>query len=109
MRSIVIAGAVAAAMALGGCSTTGGGIPIPSSDQVARVQEAARTYCSFVPTASTVLKIITTFTGGGGVVDVVSAAAMGICDAVTKKSLNRRGRVIPPKFRGVTIKGKFQR
>lgn len=112
MRRFLLIPALAAGLALSGCGTTGG-IGSITPDQVAQVQQTAKSICSFVPTATTVAKIIASFAGAGGIVDVVSQAAGGICDAVAAvpKSL-RRGRptlAATPVYRGIKIQGSFQR
>lgn len=114
MRRLLIVPALLAGLVLAGCGTLGGGdISGQISGTVAQVQSVTQQICGFVPTISTVGKIVSTFTGGGGVVDVVSQVANGICSAVaaTPKSLSRgRYRLArAPVYRGVRIQGSFAR
>lgn len=88
---------------LGGCATG------PTSTQidqtVAQVQAIAQQVCAFVPTAQTVLNIISALGVPG--VGIAGDIASKICTAVTSKSA-RRG-AAAPKLYGVTIRGNFVR
>ena len=130
MKKIICVLALAGAVALGGCATsggfgtptgstgptvqdTGGGIGTPTGSTgtastdptVIKIQDTAAKICGFVPTASTVLGIIGTFTGVSSITSVVSNVATAICGAVTKKSARRGGP--GPMVRGVPVQGTF--
>lgn len=98
--------AVTCALALGGCGTTdgGGGIPSPSDPRVVQIQQQAAAICGWLPAATTVAKILTTFSGGGATVDLVSTAAQGICSAITAKGFKRGAGA--PSYRGVRIEAR---
>lgn len=93
------------AFSLGGCGTTGGLPSLPSQSQidstVATVQEGVKNACGWLPTATTVAKIIATLAGAPGVIDVPATAIAGICTALQAKSA-RRG-AGPARYRGVVI------
>jgi hypothetical protein len=56
------------------------------ADLVAKVQEATRSVCGFVPIASTVAAVLDSIAGTGGTATVVAMAAKGICVAVGPKT-----------------------
>lgn len=90
-------------LALAAC---GGG----SADIIAKVQDATKKACGFVPVASTVAAILDTVGGTGGTATMVATAAKGICAAVTAPNvltLHNDGR--KPTFNGVVIEGEFVR
>lgn len=108
LRRSLLALSLAAAIALAGCATPGGGpVTVPAIDPatITKIQDTAKQVCGFVPTINTVASIIATFTGGGAIVDMVGRAATGICTAVTAKGAKRGG----ARYRGVVIKGDFAR
>lgn len=113
LRMILIAPALALGLLGAGCAPgVNGGPPtieIPTIDPgtVTQIQTAATQICGFVPTVATVLNIITTFTGGSGVVAAADQIAQGICGAVTAKGarLGARG---GPRYRGVALHGSFK-
>jgi len=94
---IFIAPALALAITVGGCATTG----TPSSI-VAEVQAIATQVCAYVPTAETVLNIL-----GAGIPGLTNATAIAdaICKAVTKPTA-RRG-ASRPTVAGVAVRGHF--
>lgn len=104
MRKIAAVLCLSIGLGVSGCATTGGGATADPTI-VAQVQADAKAICGFLPTATTVANVITTFTGGGAVVNVVSQVAAGICAAVTNKGARRGG----ARYRGVKIKGRFVR
>lgn len=114
LRTLCLTTGLLASLALAGCATTtpnGGGsttISIPSIDPavIAQVQQTAVQVCGFLPAVETVAGIITSFAGGAAAVGAITAAADGICKAVTAKSA-RRGS--SPRYRGVRIRGHFVR
>jgi len=93
------------ALTLAGCGTTGSG---PSADEIKATVEKVRSItaqvCKFVPTVTTVSRIIATFTGAGALVDIAGQTAAEICAAVTTAPLADGGtrRVV---VRGVVVKG----
>jgi hypothetical protein len=103
MRKILFAGLLA--LSLPGCATNLD-IPQVNNDTVAQVQKLTTDLCGFLPVATTVLEIVSTFTSAGATVSTIAQAAKGICAAVTSRGA-RRGQVV--KFRGVTIRGQFVR
>lgn len=137
IRAFALALALLGGLALGGCSTTAdpnGGPPVVTgpnyTEIIAQVQAACATACKFVPTAGTIVSILTA--GNPGVVSGV-AIASAICAALAPppaaSSLVRRtyrgrtvagvvvnGWVASPRFRGsasvpmvngVEIKGRY--
>lgn len=111
-RKLSLAMGLMGSLALAGCATPGGGsttISIPSIDPavIQQVQQTAVQVCGFLPAVETVAGIITSFTGGGIAVGAITAAANGICNAVTAKGVRRGGPA--PRYRGVRIQGRFVR
>jgi hypothetical protein len=77
---------------------------------IARVQDATKQICGFVPVAATVAAILDRVGSFGGSATMVATAANGICAAVTAAHAPRAlyGDAGPkPTFRGVPIEGKF--
>lgn len=113
LRRLLIVPALLAGITLGGCATTGGAGAGGVSETISQIQSVAQQVCGFVPTATTVARVITTFTGGGGAVDMVSQIASGICAAVASapKSMVRGKKRLAraPVYRGVRIQGSFSR
>lgn len=113
MRRLMISTALLGTLALAGCAggggfgtVTPGGTGTATTDPtIAQVQDVAAKICGFVPTVSTVVSIITTFTGGGAIADMAGQAAKSICSAVTQRSV-RRG-MGPTTARGVKVEGYF--
>lgn len=103
-RQMILAAPVAAALSLGGCASTGGGLDPAFVDQV---RAAATAACGFLPTAETVLGIIGTISGTGPIAATVSGIANAICQAVTAKAGARAGS--PPMVNGIIIHGRFVR
>lgn len=94
---------------LSGCAGTNAVLPNvpPQIDTtVSQVQSIATTLCKFEPTAATVVKILATISGAGGIADVASNIAASICSAITSKSAVR-GRV--PTLHGVVLNGRYVR
>lgn len=112
MRNLVVAAALS--LALAACATTAPSTsPAPTiggadpAAIVAQVQAATTTACKFLPTAQTVLNLVSAFTDVSAL-GPVAAMAQAICNAVASPTarLARRG---PPRVRGVAVKGKFVR
>jgi hypothetical protein len=76
---------------------------------IARVQDATKQICGFVPVAATVAAILDKVGNFGGAATMVATAANGICAAVTAAApqalYDDAG--AKPSFRGVPIEGKF--
>lgn len=114
MKKLLLVGVACGALAMGGCAATFGTRVVPDAPPsldptVGAVQDAAAKICAFVPTASTVAGIVTSFTGGGAVADLVGSVANAICASVTKKTLSRSGTIAPPNVGGVPVRGYFLR
>jgi len=106
LKKIATITTLAGALALGACGTTGG---LPASTTttdptVSSVIQAVRTGCAYVAPASQVASIITTFTGGSSIVDLVGTVANSICSAVTAKGASRG---VSPSVNGVPLTGHF--
>lgn len=95
---------VAAALTLGGCATPGGAPAPGPTVGVNDVIALSKTICSFVPTVSTVISLITANPAWTSVSDF----AVAICNAVTSKSARRSSRG-QPMVGGVVIRGRFER
>lgn len=85
--------------------------PTAINADIAAVQSTAAGLCGFLPAASTVANIIATFTGGGGIVNVVSQTAQAICNAVPALHAARlrpgsHGATVV-RVRGVRLQGSF--
>lgn len=120
MRKIITATLMLAALALGGCATSG---TLPSTGTTApptstgnatvdAVQSAVVKACGFLPTATTVSGILSTFVPGAApVTAIVSQIATSICAAVAppRASARRKASSGPPTVRGVTVEGRFVR
>lgn len=106
-KKIFLAASLSAAVMLGGCASTGttSGLPASTDPTVSAVIQAVRQGCAYVAPASQVASIITTFTGGSGIVDLVSTVAGSICNAVTAKGAMRGGAL--PQVNGVVLTGRF--
>lgn len=104
MKKFLAVAALAATFGLGGCATTGTA-PGGTDPTVAAVIAAVKTGCQYVAPASQVASIITTFTGGGAIVDLVGNVANSICAAVTAKGALRGG--AQPQVNGVILTGHF--
>jgi hypothetical protein len=108
LKKLFLATALSASVALAGCATTSttpttGGTTTDAN--VAAVIAAVKTGCSYVAPASQVASIITTFTGGGGIVDLIGTVANSICGAVTAKGAMRGA--AQPQVNGVVLTGHF--
>lgn len=104
MRKHAIGVFVAAGLILGGCASTG---DRPSFENiVSQTQNIAVRVCSFLPTANTILEILSV---GSPALSTASAIANAICAAVVTESRQvRRG--TSPKVAtvgGVVVRGKF--
>ena len=101
---------VAMSPLLTGCLTVTAG-PTPNSplppppDYVTAVQNAAEQACSFVPTARTVLELVSAFQDVSAI-ERVSIIVERICDAVTGP---RGARRFGARVRGVAVRGQFTR
>lgn len=96
MKKLFATAMLAASLALAGCGTTSN-----TGDTVAQVQAIAKQVCGFLPTATTVLNIIS---GGNSYVQTAESVASAICSAVTSKAA-LRGAV--PTVNGVKVRGRF--
>jgi len=94
-----------AAMALGGCASTGTGTTT-TAQIISDAQQAATLACGFVPTAATVANIISV---GNPLVSTASAIAQAICSAVAAVPVTAAGkfRGTLPTVNGVVIHGRF--
>lgn len=109
--------AIALSSLLTGCAGTPGmpgptpGGPNDPAAIIANVQAIARQACKFVPTAETILSLISTFTGTSPFTSTASAIADAICASVTATSSPSltAARGGPPRVNGVAIRGKFVR
>lgn len=124
LRNLAYLSLVLGALTLGGCATPFGTVTSPApgtvvvtpapgvatpSPVIGQVQDAAAKICAFVPTASTVASIVTTFTGGGAIADLVGNVANSICASLTKKTLSRGNTLVQPSVNGVPIYGYYLR
>ena len=118
LYSAFVAVAAVAAVSLGGCASVGTSTPVIDNTQLTnienQIQQTTASVCGFVPTIGTIASIVTTFTGGGAVVDLASQVANSICKAVVpvKAKLVKRhsyGAVAQPAVNGVKIEGYFIR
>lgn len=95
------------ALTLTACATTPGGgpvLPFPSNISVDDVRNMAASICRFVPTAQTVVSLLTANPAWSTVAD----AAVAICNAVTKQSARRGTKRGGPAYIGrVPIRGRF--
>lgn len=105
MKKLLIITTLGSALLLSGCTGTGG-ITIPPNVQVIidRVQMEAAKYCAYVPTAQTVLSLISL---GDPSLSSVIEIVKGICSVVSKPTV-RRG-AAKPVLKGVVIQGSFVR
>lgn len=120
VKRILLGVVLVAPLALGGCITTGGGVPNVNDpvidQQIANVQSIAVKVCGFLPTVSTIVNIAATFSGVGPVAGAASQVANAICSAVNAapvtKSISRRAPVGNMTFgtvRGVPVRGQVVR
>ena len=124
MKRIATVFALAAAVSLAGCGTTGlitpsgggGGTPVSSGNAtVDQVVAATVKACGFLPTVQTAANVLSTFVPGASVgVGIANAVANAICNAVTpaksamgRRSLHRGDALI--QVNGVPIEGRFVR
>jgi hypothetical protein len=87
--------------ALGACVTTE-----DVNSKITQVQDFTRIGCSFVPTVTTVAKILA---AGNPIVDTASSVADAICAAVTTVPLADGPGDSRPRVNGVVVEGKFIR
>jgi hypothetical protein len=110
MRKILTCGALALSVALGSCGTTGGSVTITVNDVVAKVQAIAVKVCGFLPTASTVINIVS---AGSPIAATAESIAQSICAAVSAvpKLGARLSGAAPPVImvNGVQVHGRFVR
>lgn len=113
-KSLAITGLLMIGMAVSGasCVSTSGSVPLPSGPpSVSSVQQTVLSVCKYVPTASTVAKVISAVVGGAGgnIINSVGGIAQAICDAVTNNPLAEGP--VPgyhtPTVAGVKLKGSF--
>jgi hypothetical protein len=122
LKLIIAALAAVGALGLAACNTDGvtpgtttpGTIGTLSLDPtVSAVQQAAIQGCAYVPAATTVASIITSFAGGGAIADMVGQVAQSICNAVvpakTAAARHLRRLAGPPQVNGVPVHGYFLR
>lgn len=112
IRKLLLIPVLAGSLSLAACDPSDLD-PTQSGSIASQVQAATRSICGFVPTATTIANVIATFTGGEGVVAIVSQAAQGICGAVTSapKSVRLKSgkRAKLAIYRGVAVHGSFVR
>lgn len=101
MKKLLLAGALA--LSLGACATSN------IDEQIVQVQQQTRAICAFVPTVTTVAKIIASLTGGVDAINLIGTAAQGICTAVTTQPLAEGPGKRQPEAFGVKIEGHFVR
>lgn len=107
MRNLAATALLSASLLLGGCATFGGGGTAPNWDAlVTQVQQAAAAVCSFVPTAQTVLDILSL---GHPAFATASQIAGAICASVSAPRQARRAgeSPAPPTVGGVVVRGRF--
>lgn len=100
MKRIIAGLAVAGALSLGGCGTTGGLAGLSA----ASVQQLTVEICGYLPTAATVAAI---FASGNAAITTIEAAASAICAAVTPVAAGGRLRGTTPTVAGVVVHGRF--
>lgn len=76
------------ALSLGACNASPPTTPLVVSGKVsvASVSSTVTTLCGLVPTADSLAKLITAFTGGGAAVATANVIAGAVCDAAAKVS-----------------------
>lgn len=94
-KTAMLAAVLASTLVLGACS---------KEEMVKGVKDATTKICGFVPTVSTIDKLLVAF-GVNSVTGVVEVAEQ-ICATVTRKSAQRGQR---PVLKGVRIEGRFVR
>lgn len=103
LKSLLLAGALAGTLALGGCATNGAG---GSSISLASVQNAAVAACGFLPTAATVANLIAS---NNAAIATAESIASAVCAAVApSKQAGKHGAVLAS-VNGVRVRGKFVR
>lgn len=113
MRKIITA--IIASLSIAGCASFPNGTPLPAPGGtdpgaiVTQVQTIAQQACRFVPTAETVIGLISTFTGTSPFATAASQIADAICAAVNRAGVSRSGKRIVPRVNGVSIRGRFVR
>lgn len=99
--------ALVMALVLGGCATNSAGQPtvggLTQTQIIAGAQQAAVGICGFLPTAATVVGILT---AGNPAVATAEAIASAICAAVVPVKLARKGTPLPT-VAGVPVHGRF--
>lgn len=105
IKRMLLCAVLSLGVTLGGCASTGSTSTGSIDPTVASVIEAVKQGCSYVAPATQVASIITTFTGGAGVVDLIGTVANSICGAVTAKASSRSAG--PPQVNGVVLTGRF--
>ena len=98
MKKIVLSMALCSTLALGACTA------VEVDARIAEVQAYTRLACKFLPTVSTVAKILA---GGFGVVQTAGAVGDAICAAVTTAPLADGPGDRTPRVNGVAVKGTF--
>jgi hypothetical protein len=109
MRKLVIALAVGASVALGGCATSPSGQPTIDPSIQTQIQNGTAAACGFVPTITTVASILASFVGGGPIVGVVGSTIKAICDAVAPPKASLKRKFGKPMVNGVPVEGYFIR
>lgn len=97
-KSIILVSACAAAIALGGCTSTGG----INTAQIAAIQNAAKAACGYLPTVETVANILAS---NNAILAPAASIAQTICNAVTALGARRGG--AQPTAYGIVIHGQF--
>ena len=111
IRNALLASALSASVALGGCASTSGTTGTTTalsniSNVISQVQQAAVAACAFLPTTATVANIIGTVAGVGTETQLATTIASQICAAVAPVKSARRGGAVPT-VNGVAIHGRF--
>lgn len=114
IKSIVMAGALSIATALGGCaSTTGANTGTTAANNInsviAQIQQASVAACSFLPTTATIANILGTVAGVGAETQLATTVASQICAAVSPAAKANRAAGAAPTVNGVVIHGRFVR
>ncbi len=110
MRKILTCSALALSIALGSCGTTGTSTTATINSIVTQVQAIAVQVCGFLPTASTVINIVS---GSNAIAATAESVAQSICAAVSavpKLGGRLRGTARAPiMVNGVVIHGRWVR
>jgi len=102
MKNILLAIILGFSVALGGCASTGGGVPSTTQADIealiGQVQFYTKAACGFVPTAATIAAIVS---GGNPGVIAATSIAQAICTAIVPPLM--KGAFVAKSVKGMSV------